>query len=62
MHMYDNQFMESDLVIKRHDSYSWYWLWAIKALVEAVMSNDGFSVICEGMVAPSIIARPVFVQ
>ena len=49
--------MESDHVIKMHDSYSWYWLWSIKALVEAVVSNDGFYVICRGMVAPLIMAR-----
>ncbi len=53
---------ESDLVVKRHDSYSWYRFWTIKALVEAVVSTDGFSVICRGMVAPLIIARPLFVQ
>jgi hypothetical protein len=62
MYMYDHQFMESDLVIKRHDSYSWYWFWTIKALVEAVVSNDGFSVICRGIVAPLIIARPLSVR
>ncbi len=49
-------------VIKRHDSYSWYRFWTIKALVEAVALNDGFSVICRGMVAPLIIARLLFVQ
>jgi hypothetical protein len=27
-----------------------------------VVLNDGFSVICRGMVAPLIIARPLFVQ
>jgi len=43
--LYDHQFMGSDLVIKSHDSYSWYWFWTIKALVEAVVLNDGFSVI-----------------
>jgi hypothetical protein len=58
MYMYDHQFMDSDLVIKRHDSYSWYPLSTIKALVEAVVSNDGFW----GMFAPLIIARPLFVQ
>ena len=57
MYMYDHQFMESDLIIKRHDSYSWYRFWTIKALVEAVVSNDAFSVIFRGMVAPLIIAR-----
>ena len=62
MYMYDPQFMESDLVIKRHDSYFWYRFWTIKALIEAVVSNDGFSVICRGIVAPLIIARPLFVQ
>ena len=62
MHMYDHQFMESDLVIKRHDGYSWYRFWTIKSLVEAVVSNDGFSVICRGTVAPLIVARPLFVQ
>jgi hypothetical protein len=54
--MYDHQFMESDLVIKRHNSYSWYQFWTIKALVEAVVANDGLSVICRGMVAPLIRA------
>ncbi len=34
----------------------------LKLLVEAVALNDGFSVICRGMVAPLIIARPLFVQ
>ncbi len=58
MYMFDHQFLESDLVIKRHDSYSWYQFWTIKALVEVVVSNDGFSVICRGMFAPLIIARP----
>jgi hypothetical protein len=54
--------MESDLVIKRRVIYSWYWFWAIKALVEAVVSNDGFFVMCRGMVAPLVIARPIFVR
>jgi hypothetical protein len=58
----DHQYMGSDLVIKSHDSYSWYHFWTIKALVEAVVLNDGFSVICRGMVAPLILARPLFVQ
>ncbi len=52
--MYDHQFMGSDLVIKSHDSYSWYRFWTIKALVEAAVLNDGFSVICRGMVARAI--------
>ncbi len=58
MYMYDHQFMESDLVIKRHDndSYSWYQFWTIKALVEAVVSNDVFFVICRGMAVPLIMA------
>jgi hypothetical protein len=60
--MYDHQFMESDLVIKRHDSFSSYRFWTIKALVETVVSNYDFSVICRGMIAPLIIARPLFVQ
>jgi hypothetical protein len=60
--MYDHQFLESDLVIKRYNSYSWYRFWAIKALVEDVVSNDGFLVIFRGMVAPLIIARPLFAQ
>ncbi len=47
--LYDHQFMKSDLAVKRHDSYSWYRFCTIKALVEAVVSNDGFSVICRGM-------------
>jgi hypothetical protein len=54
--------MESDVVIKRRDSYSWYRFWTIKALVEAVVLKDGFFVICRGVVAPLIIARPLFVQ
>jgi hypothetical protein len=62
MYMYDHQLMGSDLVIKRHDSFSWYRFWTIKALVEAVVLNDGFSVIRRGMVAPLIIARLLFVQ
>jgi hypothetical protein len=52
--MYDHQFMESDLVIKRHDSYSWHRFWTIEALVEAVVSSDGFSVIFRGVFAPLI--------
>ncbi len=62
MYMYDHQFMGSDFVIKSHDSYSWYRFGTIKALVEAVVLNDGFSVIYRGLVALLIIARPLYVQ
>jgi hypothetical protein len=45
-------------IIKRHVSHAWYGCWTIKALVESEV-YDGFTVICGGIAAPLIIARPL---
>jgi hypothetical protein len=31
-------------IIKQHGSHAWYGWWTIKALVEAEVLNDGFTV------------------
>jgi hypothetical protein len=45
-------------IIKRHFSHAWYGCWTTKALVEAEVV-DGFTVICGGIAALLIIARPL---
>ncbi len=49
-------------IIKRHVSHAWYGCWTIKALIEAEVLYDGFSVSCGCIAAPLIIARPLGVS
>ncbi len=46
-------------IIKWHVSHAWYVCWTIKALVEAEMLYDGFTVSHRCIVVPLIIARPL---
>jgi hypothetical protein len=46
-------------IIKQHVSHAWYGCWTIKALVEAEVLYDGFTVSHGGIAAPLIIARPL---
>ncbi len=46
-------------IIKRHGSHTWYGCWTIKALVEAEVLYDGFTVSHGCIAAPLIIARPL---
>ncbi len=46
-------------IIKRHVSHAWYGCWTIKALVEAKVLYDGFTMSCGGIAALLIIARPL---
>ncbi len=48
--------------IKRHVSHAWYGCWAIKALAEAEVLYDGFTVSRGCIAAPLIIARPLGVS
>jgi hypothetical protein len=43
-------------------SHAWYGCWTIKALVEAEVLYDGFTVSCGCIAAPLIIARPLGVS
>jgi hypothetical protein len=49
-------------IIKWHGSHAWYGCWTIKALVEAEVLYDGFTVSRGCIAAPLIIARPVGVS
>ncbi len=49
-------------IIKRHGSQSWYGCWTIKALVEAEVLYDEFTVSRGCIAAPLIIARPLGVS
>ncbi len=49
-------------IIKRHGSHAWYGCWTIKALVEAEVLYDGFTVSLGCVAAPLIIARPLGVS
>jgi hypothetical protein len=48
-------------IIKWCGSHAWYG-WTIKAMVEAKVLYDGFTVSCRGIIAPLIIARPLDVS
>ncbi len=49
-------------IIKQHGSNAWYGCWTIKALVEAEVLHDGFTVSCGCIAAPLIIAIPLGVS
>ncbi len=49
-------------IIKQHGSHAWYRCWTIKALVEAEVLFDGFTMSCGCIAAPLIIARPLGVS
>ncbi len=49
-------------IIKWHCSHAWYGCWTIKALVEAEVLYDGFTVSRGCVAAPLIIARPLGVS
>ncbi len=46
-------------IIRRHGSHAWYGCWTIKALVEAEVLYDGFTVSSRCIAAPLIITRPL---
>ncbi len=49
-------------IIKWYSSHAWYGWWTIKALVEAEVLYDGFTVSCRCIAALLIIARPLGVS
>ncbi len=49
-------------IIKRHVSHAWYGCWTIKALVEAEVFYDGFTVSRGCIAVPLIIVRPLGVS
>jgi hypothetical protein len=49
-------------IIKWHVSHAWYGCWTIKALVEAEVLYDGFTMSGGCIEAPLIMARPLGVS
>ncbi len=49
-------------IIKHHGSHAWYGCWTIKALVEAEVLYDVFTVSRGCIAAPLIMARPLGVS
>jgi hypothetical protein len=56
-----SQSINDRYIIKQHGSHYWYGFWTIKALVEAEVLYDGFTVSCR-CIALLIIGRPLGVS